>query len=215
MKFGENLKQERKKMQLTQEEVAKELNVSRQTISSWENERSYPDISSLVTLSDFYHISLDVLLREDDCMIQHYDEQNEVVNKGKKVAVISYWVNVVLVVLMVATRITHWKFLLSIGDMASLIMNLNVVVFLVFRYLMKANQLPKHFILKGLGIFLLFLILIASIAVASASKLKISANTLGYNCGLEFGMMTQALSVILILFYPRKAKEKEQQTTMD
>jgi len=58
MEFGDRLKQERKKRKLTQQVVADELNVSRQTISSWETENSYPDIASLLRLSDYYQISL-------------------------------------------------------------------------------------------------------------------------------------------------------------
>lgn len=68
MQFGERLKEQRKKKNLTQDDVAHKLNVSRQTISSWENENSYPDIRSLVQLSDLYSISLDTMLKEDHGM---------------------------------------------------------------------------------------------------------------------------------------------------
>ncbi|MFT9412467.1 helix-turn-helix domain-containing protein, partial [Liquorilactobacillus hordei] len=65
MKFGERLKQARIEMDLTQGQVANDFFITRQTISSWENEKTYPDISSLIRLSDYYHISLDILLKED------------------------------------------------------------------------------------------------------------------------------------------------------
>ncbi|WP_414827274.1 helix-turn-helix domain-containing protein [Apilactobacillus kunkeei] len=65
MKFGERIKEQRKIKNMTQEDVAKHLHVSRKTISSWENENSYPDIKSLVKISDLYQISLDTLLNED------------------------------------------------------------------------------------------------------------------------------------------------------
>ena len=65
MKFGERIKEQRKIKNMTQEDVAKHLHVSRKTISSWENENSYPDIKSLVKISDLYQISLDSLLNED------------------------------------------------------------------------------------------------------------------------------------------------------
>ena len=54
MQFGDRLKQQRKIKELTQDEVAEKLNVSRQTISNWENEKSYPDIKSLISLSNIY-----------------------------------------------------------------------------------------------------------------------------------------------------------------
>lgn len=70
MKFGDQLRSERNKRELTQEAVATELFVSRQTISSWETGRSYPDIDSLIALSNLYDISLDRLLKEDNGMVE-------------------------------------------------------------------------------------------------------------------------------------------------
>jgi len=68
MKFGERLQQTRQQKNLTQSQVATSLHVSRQTISSWETGHSYPDIDSLIKLSDLYTLSLDVLLKEDNGM---------------------------------------------------------------------------------------------------------------------------------------------------
>lgn len=51
---------------MTQENVAEKINVSRQTISNWENEKSYPDIISVIELSNLYSISLDDLLKGDE-----------------------------------------------------------------------------------------------------------------------------------------------------
>ncbi|MFC6181188.1 helix-turn-helix domain-containing protein [Lactiplantibacillus daowaiensis] len=76
MRFGEHLKQARLSQQLTQKDVAEQLHVSRQTISSWETEHSYPDIDSLLRLSDFYGLSLDTLLREDTGMTDYLRRQD-------------------------------------------------------------------------------------------------------------------------------------------
>lgn len=65
MKFGEQLKQQREKLGLSQNEVAERLSVTRQTISNWENSKSYPAINTLVKISDVYQISIDSLLKED------------------------------------------------------------------------------------------------------------------------------------------------------
>ena len=48
---GQKLQIARNKQELTQEHIAQQLQVSRQTISNWENNKSYPDIVSLITLS--------------------------------------------------------------------------------------------------------------------------------------------------------------------
>ena len=53
------LKAQRKERGLTQQEAAKIFHVTRQTISNWENEKNYPDIPTLVAISDYYEVSLD------------------------------------------------------------------------------------------------------------------------------------------------------------
>ena len=63
MEIGKKLKEARLNRDLTQEVIAEKLNVSRQTISNWENEKSYPDIISVIELSNLYSISLDDLLK--------------------------------------------------------------------------------------------------------------------------------------------------------
>lgn len=64
MEFAVKIKHYRQQNDWTQQVVAEKLGVSRKTISSWGNGRSYPDIFMLVQLSDLYHVSLDDLLRE-------------------------------------------------------------------------------------------------------------------------------------------------------
>lgn len=64
MEIGKKLKEARMNAGLTQERVAETLFVSRQTVSNWENEKTYPDILSIIRLSDLYSISLDELLKD-------------------------------------------------------------------------------------------------------------------------------------------------------
>lgn len=64
MQFGERIQKQRKSKNMTQEDVAKHFHVSLKTISSRENENSYPDIKSLVKISDLYQISPAPLLKE-------------------------------------------------------------------------------------------------------------------------------------------------------
>lgn len=74
MKIGSKLKNARNNSRLTQEQVAEVLGVSRQTISNWENDKSYPDIISVIKMSDIYSVSLDHLLKEEKSMKQTYQE---------------------------------------------------------------------------------------------------------------------------------------------
>ena len=85
------------KKKLTQEQVAELLGVSRQTISNWENEKSYPDIISVIKMSDYYEASLDYLLKGEQKMNTYYDyleESTNVVksntNRNKIITILSY-----------------------------------------------------------------------------------------------------------------------------
>ena len=64
MDIGGKIKKSRTDAKITQEQVAQALGISRQTISNWENERSYPDIVSVFKMSDLYSVSLDYLLKD-------------------------------------------------------------------------------------------------------------------------------------------------------
>ena len=74
MEIGSKLKNARNSIGLTQEQAAEALGVSRQTISNWENNKSYPDIISVIKMSDIYSVSLDHLLKEENSMKQTYQE---------------------------------------------------------------------------------------------------------------------------------------------
>lgn len=84
MEIGAKLREARLKEGLTQEYVAEAIQVSRQTISNWENERFYPDIVSVIKLSDLYHISLDQLLKGDEKMMEHLEVSTDTVNSNRR-----------------------------------------------------------------------------------------------------------------------------------
>lgn len=68
MNFGEEIKRIRQKEGLTQEQFAERLNVTRQAISNWENNKNLPDIGMLILISDVFHISLDILIKGENHM---------------------------------------------------------------------------------------------------------------------------------------------------
>ena len=80
MEIGAKLRQARIAAGLTQEQTAEALGVSRQSISNWENEKNYPDIVSVVRLSDLYAVSLDALLKEEAPMSDYLDYLEESTN---------------------------------------------------------------------------------------------------------------------------------------
>lgn len=77
MDIGTMIKKARQEKELTQEAAAEALGVSRQTISNWENGRTYPDILSVIKMSDLYAVSLDRLLKEEDSVKQTYRDYLE------------------------------------------------------------------------------------------------------------------------------------------
>ena len=66
MSLGEKIKELRKSRGMSQEELAEQINVSRQAISKWELDASLPDIDNIVQLSRLFAVSIDYLLLEKD-----------------------------------------------------------------------------------------------------------------------------------------------------
>ena len=65
MKIGKQIRKYRTEMELSQDELAEKIYVSRQTISNWENNKNYPDVKSLLLLSCLFNVSLDMLVKGD------------------------------------------------------------------------------------------------------------------------------------------------------
>lgn len=85
MKIGHKLKDLRTAHGYTQEELAAILNVSRSTISSWEINRTYPDLSILVSLSELYEITVDQLINEDEKLVDTMTNETKKNSVFKKI----------------------------------------------------------------------------------------------------------------------------------
>lgn len=96
MTFGTRLKQSRQKQNLTQQQLADRLHVSRQTISGWENGRTYPDIDALIALSDLFSLSLDDFIRGDHKLVGDMRAKAQAATKARR----AYWVLLVAVALL-------------------------------------------------------------------------------------------------------------------
>lgn len=77
MNISKQLKNYRKKFNISQEELSEIIHVSRQTISNWENNKSYPDLQSLLLLSDYFKVSLDELVKGDIVNMKNQIQSNE------------------------------------------------------------------------------------------------------------------------------------------
>lgn len=78
MNLGAQIKKYRMEFSMSQDELAEKLFVTRQSISNWENDKTYPDIKSLVLLSEVFSVSLDQLVKGDmEMMKKEISEQEQ------------------------------------------------------------------------------------------------------------------------------------------
>lgn len=78
MELGKQIRLYRLENKLSQEELADRIYVSRQTISNWENDKNYPDINSLVLLSEVFKVFLDKLIKGDIEIMKDVIKKEEV-----------------------------------------------------------------------------------------------------------------------------------------
>jgi len=117
MELGRRIKEYRSAAQMTQEELAEKMFVSRQTISNWENDKSYPDIHSLLMLGNLFDVSLDILVKGDIEAMKDKIDENTIKAFNRDSAIFS-----ILLIGMVATPLflLKWAGVLGIGIWAVL-----------------------------------------------------------------------------------------------
>lgn len=84
MQFAEKIKQIRTKNHLTQEQFAMRLNVTRQAVSNWENNRNLPDIQMLILITEIFDVTLDELILGDEKMNKLTEKLIEDTNQTKR-----------------------------------------------------------------------------------------------------------------------------------
>lgn len=97
MSFAENLQYLRKKFKITQEELAEEMQVSRQSVSKWETGESYPETEKLISLCDKFRVSMDTLTRGDVAGEVVQDSEGFIRHINKFSLMISWGVFLILV----------------------------------------------------------------------------------------------------------------------
>ncbi len=89
MEVSSQIKKYRQEMSLSQEALADKVFVTRQTISNWENAKSYPDIQSLLLLSTIFNISLDQLVKGDIKIMKEEIKKTEIEKLNKYGAILA------------------------------------------------------------------------------------------------------------------------------
>lgn len=102
MNFGDKLKQLRKNNNMTQDELAQKIFVTRSAISKWENNKGYPGIESLKLMSELFNISINELVGDED-LIKINIESNEkaiLLRKQKKLLIIALSLSILLILVI-------------------------------------------------------------------------------------------------------------------
>ena len=140
MEIANQIKKYRGKLKWSQETLAEKAYVSRQTISSWENNKSYPDIHSLLILSKLFNISLDELVKGDVDTMKKEIENSDV----KKFNSLS-WLLTVEYALVVLSPMPLMKYLNWLGGVIwGIILTISIFTAIKVEKLKKANNIQTY-----------------------------------------------------------------------
>jgi transcriptional regulator with XRE-family HTH domain len=206
MNLGQQLKDARIKANLTQREVSEAFHVTRQTISNWENERSTPDLESLVQLSKLYKIDLNELLAVTSTEISPTISETKEESRGSKRSMLAfiffYLSNIILVILSLAVDYVFPNLVSSILVSVShglLLLNLCLLAFFCNKlFPIKLWSTKKTFtmLLKFGGLF--FLLLIVSLQKNNLLNFT-DAFERGFQLGHDAYLLVQTFSISLVV----------------
>lgn len=108
MKLGEQIKKYRTELSLSQDQLAERCFVSRQSISNWENDKTYPDIKSLLLLSEVFSVSLDQLVKGDVEMMKSEISEQERVKFQKEGAILAVFFLAILILPIPLAKFLGW-----------------------------------------------------------------------------------------------------------
>ncbi len=142
MYFNEKLKEIRKQNNLSQEDLANQLNVSRQAITKWETAQGLPDMENLKNISKFFHISLDELLQEEAIQVS-----NQIIEEEKYVyeAIYEYDIDSIKDIEINVSLINNVKILTNDKDNILLKLGSNTLSDLDNFYRIKHKNAEKKF----------------------------------------------------------------------
>lgn len=106
MTFGENLVYLRKSKGVSQEKLAEELGLTRQTISKWELNQSTPDLQYIIQMSTYFNVSIDYLVKGETTVLSE-NPKNEMEQDGvkKQNSVIGYKLSFIIGLVLVAVSV--------------------------------------------------------------------------------------------------------------
>lgn len=140
MSIGNKIKEARFKCDLTQEEVAESIGVSRQTISNWETSKSLPDVLSIIKISELYKLNLDELLKGDKDMIKKIEKDTHMANISKRMMQYA-WLSIILgTTLLILGRLFKGNFVIDFLSGATPWVLLGLSFLFAFMYIHQQNE---------------------------------------------------------------------------
>lgn len=134
MELGNYIKHYRNEKGLSQDELAERVYVTRQTISNWENNKNYPDINSIVLLSEVFEISIDNLIKGD------LEQMKKEIN-SEEVKKLNFY-SLMMAILMIAAIISLVPLIKFIGVYAFIVYFALLACALVFA--LKIEKIKKN-----------------------------------------------------------------------
>ena len=108
MELGSHIKARRAELGISQDELAGRIYVSRQTVSSWENDKTYPDVQSLLLLSQVFGTTIDELVRGDVDTMKETVEKDVQLLKRLSYAMTGFIALMVLAMIWWVAQMTVW-----------------------------------------------------------------------------------------------------------
>lgn len=197
MALGKQIQFYRTKQGFTQEQLANKLLVSRKTISSWENDRSSPDLETLSRLSSIFNITLDDLLHQDVTQVKN--------SKIKHYIVIFLYLIVFMFTLLSYLRFFGIKSIIIYPSFINILFS--VIYLFLFNDWARFRQ-KKKLVLLLVSSFS-FLFFNAVITIFNNYLFNSFSNSPSYNLGILFGVLITIISIttgsiVAINFYPKK-----------
>ena len=134
MEVGKQIKNFRQDLKLSQEELASKIFVTRQTISNLENGKNYPDVNSLIMLSQLFTTSLDILVKGDVIEMKKQVSQDDV--RRFKLDTIIFTVLIILTVISVVPLFLYLK-------LAGIVLWLLIARVMIY-YAMRLNKQKRN-----------------------------------------------------------------------
>lgn len=201
MEFSEKIKLIRKYNHLTQEELANKINVSRKTVSGWENKRSTPDELTLKILEDTFDISIKILT--DDTISDIFNINDE---RSQKRRHIYYYLLILEAVMIFISFLSLLKVVEAPLNTVLLILNTYIINYLI-EGLHKYTLTSKHIKIGFIGIIIFSFCIGFFNLFTYLQNLNVTENLIFITSGATIGTIIHIAVLTLAIHILLKAAE--------